>query len=195
MIMMNHNLRVIVNGIDVDPSTEFFHCEGLLLLLCILENHITRPLVWNSYSGQTRRIETRYSYNRRQTFGYALGYVNEKNKSCRSHKILRYSDVNHIISCEIYDFDSDLWSTLHDAFLKGNTYWCNKNHYSIDHIIYFDFTSERFGPLLRLPLNASKYDRVNLSCVREEKLAVFHYLYYSSEIKILITTKIEASMH
>ncbi|CAA7032917.1 unnamed protein product [Microthlaspi erraticum] len=72
-------------------------------------------------------------------YTYALGYVNKKNKSCRSHKLLKFIDLGSAAKdfawYEIYDFDSDSWTTLdvtpkwhmsHLNFgvsLKGNTYW------------------------------------------------------------------------
>ncbi|CAL9219533.1 unnamed protein product [Arabidopsis halleri] len=62
-----------------------------------------------------------------------------------------------------------------------------------DHIICFDFTSERFGPLLRLPFRAGLHDYVTLPCVREEKLAALltHNESNPYEFEIWITTKIE----
>ncbi|CAL9219424.1 unnamed protein product [Arabidopsis halleri] len=55
----------------------------------------TRLVVWNPYCGQTRLIELRYSYisvKECDTCSYAFGYVEKKNKSCRNHKILRFTD-------------------------------------------------------------------------------------------------------
>ncbi|KAG7629979.1 putative galactose oxidase/kelch, beta-propeller, F-box associated interaction [Arabidopsis thaliana] len=152
-------------------------------------------------------------------YRYALGYVN-KNNSCRSHKVLRFIDhyissaVNHAPEnrfswYEIYDIETDLWTTLdvppywivscyqRGVSLKGNTYFCATKSNAInkidDHIICFDFTSERFGPLLRLPFSAGHDDYVTLSCVREEKLAALltHNDWNPYEFEIWITTKIE----
>ncbi|CAA7059233.1 unnamed protein product [Microthlaspi erraticum] len=81
-----------------------------------------------------------------------------------------------------------------------NTYWPasqrNSEDELDDHIICFDFTSERFGPLLRLPFDAGDDDYVTLSCVREEKLAVSltHNEVKPYEIDIWISTKIEAEL-
>ena len=63
-----------------------------------------------------------------------------------------------------------------------------------DHIICFDYTSDSFGPLLRLPFDAGEDDYVTLSCVREEKLAVLltHNEAGPLEFDICISTKIEA---
>ena len=111
---------------------------------------------------------------------------------------------------EIYDFESSTWKTLdvtphwrilfsqRGASLKGNTYrpasQRNTNDVLDDHIICFDYTSESFGPLLRLPFDAGEDDYVTLSCVREEKLAVLltHNEAGPMEFDIWITTKIEA---
>ncbi|CAL9221880.1 unnamed protein product [Arabidopsis halleri] len=139
---------------------------------------------------------------------YALGYNNKS----RSHKLLRFIDGRQF-DCryEIYDFDSNLWTTLdvtphwclnycrgfrnYGVTLKGNTYWCairrNSNALRVDHIICFDFTSERFGPLMQLPFIRDRCaSLVTLSCVREEKLAVL-FCYYDT-VEVWITTKIEA---
>ncbi|KAH0878751.1 hypothetical protein HID58_066145 [Brassica napus] len=84
------------------------------------------------------------------------------------------------------------------ASLKGNTYWPasqrNTNDVLDDHIICFDYTSDSFGPLLRLPFDAGEDDYVTLSCVREEKLAVLltHNEAGPLEFDICISTKIEA---
>ncbi|CAA7017771.1 unnamed protein product [Microthlaspi erraticum] len=103
---------------------------------------------------------------------------------------------------EIYDFDSGEWTTLDvgnphwfinfDSFgvsLKGNTYWKASPRILDDgfvkYFICFDFTRNRFGPLLPLPLMALDHEPVTLSCVREEKLAVF----YQKDVRAL-TTKV-----
>ncbi|XP_024009978.1 F-box/kelch-repeat protein At4g33290-like isoform X2 [Eutrema salsugineum] len=216
-MLMDYNLYLKRVVFDNDPSIEpkgkltclgeqvrvsqVFHCEGLLL--CTLRDD-TKVVIWNPYWGQTRWIEPRYSheiqYGRfKYNYKYALGYVNKKKRSCRSHKILRFIDDNlraHVPGSdefwwyEVYDFDYDLWTTLdvtphwrilffyHGVTLKGNTYWCASERNSGDeheyHMICFDFTRERFGP--------------------EEKLAVSlqHNEACPNEIEIWITTKIEA---
>ncbi|EFH58597.1 hypothetical protein ARALYDRAFT_340580 [Arabidopsis lyrata subsp. lyrata] len=120
-----------------------------------------------------------------------------------------------ILCYEIYDFDSVLWTTLdvtphwrivpfgnRSVFLEGNTYYCasernsevDGHHGHKDHIICFDYTKERFGPLLPLPFSAGYDDYVTLSCVREEKLAALltHNEVNLYEFDIWITTKIDA---
>ncbi|XP_019085898.1 PREDICTED: putative F-box protein At5g41500 [Camelina sativa] len=201
------NKQVSISGID--------HYEGLLL--CFLKD-VTRIVVWNPYLGQTRWIKLRYSHLLQGYFNYTLGY--EDKESCRSLKLLRFVDYDHrtpqeqFFWYEMYDFDTGLWTTLDVAqywrihcshrsvSLKGNSYWCAKERSSegcTDHIICFDFTRERFGPLLPLPscVKDHKYVCVTLSCVKEEKIAAIiqHQNYsYDSVSEIWITTKIEAEM-
>ncbi|KAF8083431.1 hypothetical protein N665_0772s0002 [Sinapis alba] len=194
--------------------SQVFHCDGLLL--CVLEDDYTKVIVWNPYWGQTRSIECRYSHlpHGWDRFSYALGY--EDKGSCRSYKFLRFIDkyynapIDQFSWYEIYDFDSSSWKTLDvtphwrirfgqlGVSLKGNTYWPasqrNKGEGVLDdHIICFDFSSESFGPLLRLPFDAGDDDYVTLSCVREEKLAVLltHNKAGPLEFDIWISTKIE----
>ncbi|KAF8083437.1 hypothetical protein N665_0772s0007 [Sinapis alba] len=194
--------------------SQVFHCDGLLL--CVLKDDYTKVIVWNPYLGQTRSIESRYSHrtDRWNKFTLALGYE-DKGSSCRGYKILRFIDkyykARRNYSCyEIYDIESSSWKTLditphwrilyfqRGVSLKGNTYWpaSQRNMEEDvldDHIICFNFSSESFGPLLRLPFDAGDDDYVTLSCVREEKLAVLltHNEAGPLEFEIWITTKIE----
>ncbi|KAJ4898294.1 F-box protein [Raphanus sativus] len=200
--------------------SQVFHCDGLLL--CVLEDDYAKVIVWNPYWGQTRSIECRCSSppDGRIRFSYALGYE-EKGSSCRAYKFLRFIDQyvgdavgDKFIWYEVYDFESSSWKTLdvtphwfilshqHGVSLMGNTYWLALPR-NIDHedaldrnrIICFDFTSESFGPLLRLPFDARDDDIVTLSCVRDEKLAVLFAhddgLAIPLEFEIWITTKNE----
>ncbi|KAH0911623.1 hypothetical protein HID58_034944 [Brassica napus] len=161
--------------------SQVFHCDGLLL--CVFDDDDTKAIVWNPYWCQTRCLEFRYSHRpyRRDMFSYALGY--EDKGSCRSYKFLRFIDQcvdyktrDEFLWYEIYDFDSSLWKSLDitphwrilchqpGVSLKGNTYWPasqrNTNDVIDDHIICFDFTSESFGPLLRLPFDAGDEDYI-----------------------------------
>ncbi|KAL9829846.1 putative F-box associated interaction domain-containing protein [Arabidopsis thaliana] len=230
IVMMGNNLSltsIILNG---DPSIEhkgklpcldeqvkisqFYHCEGLLLR--ILKDD-SRFVVCNPYLEQTRWIEPRYSHRPHgwDRFSYALGYVNTD--SCRYYKLLGLIDYYYnahekqFFWYEIYDFDSDLWTTLdvtphwriafcnRGVSLKGSTYWCaaernvDVDEVLADRLICFDFTSERFGPLLPLPFSGGHIDCMTLSCVREEKLAVLlqHDESNPYELDLWITTKIE----
>ncbi|CAN6811075.1 unnamed protein product, partial [Brassica oleracea] len=146
-----------------------FHCDGLLL--CTTKD--SRLVVWNPCTGQTRWIQSRLpinSYTEYQTC--FLGYGN-KNKSCYSFKILRFTDYYHqterVGKFEVYEFDfnSDSWKFFHDnvinrgrisslgVSLKGNTYWLGSDdedlkgnkHYLVNFILRFDFTTERFERL------------------------------------------------
>ncbi|AEE76686.1 unnamed protein product [Arabidopsis thaliana] len=191
-----------------------FHCEGLLL--CILKDDNTKVVVWNPYLGQRRFIQVRFSHipGGWDQFSYALGYY-KNNNMMKSFKLLRFFDYfytsNDFVFYEIYDFDSGLWKTLDvtpywrirffddiGVSLKGNTYWCAKERKPewnadpfiiVDHIICFDFTSERFGPLVPLPFRAMKESLVTLSCVREEKLAALFCR--DVVVEVWITTTIE----
>ncbi|KAF2579150.1 hypothetical protein F2Q68_00003082 [Brassica cretica] len=167
-----------------------FHCEGLLL--CTTKD--SRLVVWNPCTGQTRWIQSRLpsnSYTEYQTC--FLGYGN-KNKSCYSFKILRFTDYYHqterVGKFEVYEFNSDSWKFFHDdvinrgrisslgVSLKGNTYWL-----------------ERFERL-SLPSQSDDSEAGEvishwvLSVVREEKLALLsqNFVYYSPlEMKIWMT--------
>ncbi|XP_010469874.2 PREDICTED: peroxiredoxin-2A-like [Camelina sativa] len=193
-----------------------FHCEGLLL--CILKEDDTKIVVCNPYLGQTRWIQTISFYRPtewkgRDFFKYALGYENySENISFRRPKILRFIDnysrcVNlkdAVIRYEIYSFDTDLWTTLDvtprwrieshcGISLKGDTYWvaAERNAFGkLDHIICFDFTRERFGPLLPLPFQAWRKLFASLSLVREENIAAL-FQTFGCKIEIWITTKID----
>ncbi|CAH8272879.1 unnamed protein product [Arabidopsis lyrata] len=189
--------------------SQVFHCEGLLL--CILKVDNTKIVVWNPYLGQTRWIQTGKHYHASgwvtlDVYNYALGY--ENNSENRSLKILRFTKDFHYhfpenvaLWYEIYDFDTDLWTTLDVSphwriisncglSLKGNTYWgAVERNASAHHIICFDFTIGRFGPLLPLPFKARGSDFVPLSSVRDEKIAA---LFRASEkVEIWITTNID----
>jgi len=233
VVLMDHNLHLVSfffgSGTSVEIKgkriclnddsdseqvkiSQVFHCEGLLL--CILKDDNFSLVVWNPYWGQTRWIKPRCSFEIPQgcdMYRYAIGYDNKR----RNHKILRFIDYefhyprdNVVLWYEIYDFESDLWTTLdvttphwlincgnRGVTLKGNTYWCAKKRNSdlflnADHIICFDFTSERFGPLLLLPF--SDLDGVvTLACVREEKLAAL--VCHEDVVEVWITIKIEAN--
>ncbi|VYS50136.1 unnamed protein product [Arabidopsis thaliana] len=173
IVMMDYNVYLMGIAVNEIPSIEtlgkltclddseqvkisqVFCCEGLLL--CILKDDDTKIVVWNPYLGQTRWIQTRLICRVSGWKKYALGYGNNsENRSCRSPKILRVTDNFNIFSedipllYEIYDFDSDVWTTLdvsphwfimseRGLSLKGNTYWGAKERHaygSIDHIIY-----------------------------------------------------------
>ncbi|CAL9233827.1 unnamed protein product [Arabidopsis halleri] len=220
-----YSVSIDHNGIhnNVDPSIEFsgklsslkdsedlkiskiFHCEGLIL--CITKEN-TRIVVWDSSNGETRQIKPRTRY--RKDDYYALGYVNSKS-SGHSLKILRsccYENGQEqwVAEFEIYEFSSDSWRVLdytrdygifsHGMSLKGNTYWVAGDKETGMFMLYFDFTTERFG---RFPLPFESFnpeDTAALSVVREEKLSVLHQkiLDFSNEMKIWLTNKIDETI-
>ncbi|EFH67705.1 hypothetical protein ARALYDRAFT_314297 [Arabidopsis lyrata subsp. lyrata] len=229
IMLMNYKLylKSLVVDDNVDPYTEpkgkltcltlehqvkisqVFLCEGLLL--CILnDDTITTRLVADQNPIFSPCILRKGQYVHVQL-------LSRNKSSCRSHKLLRFIDyhrnyrgLHQFFWYEIYDFNSDLWTTLDvtpywfiaisqsGVSLMGNTYWCARirsGGYS-DHIICFDFTRERFGPLLPLPFSVRDHSCVILSCVREEKLAVLfqHQMYYKYEVEIWITVKLETEM-
>ncbi|EOA28488.1 hypothetical protein CARUB_v10024698mg [Capsella rubella] len=161
------------NRVDI---ISVFHCNGLLL--CHTKEETPRLVVWNPYRGETRWIETsdRHHYNSGIKYRtmFALGY---KNSHRRSHKILRYSEINlkyikyrntgESKSVEIYNFNSDSW--------KDITRTANK----------------RFGPQLSLPFRSSSIDNVSLSSVREDQIAVLFQRKDTLRIELWITSKIE----
>ncbi|XP_010451784.1 PREDICTED: F-box/kelch-repeat protein At4g33290-like [Camelina sativa] len=197
------------------------HCDGLLL--CALKDSF-RLLVLNPFLRQTRWIEPpsfsfpclsdRYVYD---CYRYALGYDYNKN----SHKILRFMEVKmwlrtgHLFCYEIYEiygFDSNSWKTLdvgtpHWSItnhkdcvpLKGNTYWLatlHRNSYcQYDGLVCFDFTNERFGPVLPLPPDEDdllvKY--AVLSRLRGDKLALLLKFHQPTVDEIWVTTVIDPS--
>ncbi|KAG7583006.1 F-box-like domain superfamily [Arabidopsis suecica] len=200
--------------------SQFFHCEGLLLCILKDDDTkvvVWNPYWGQTRLIQTRFFNHPSRWSR---FNYALGYYKNNNKM-KSSKLLRFLDYFYISRgltkeknyfwYEIYDFDSGLWTTLdvtphwlisfdeRGVSLKENTYWCARErnprkpcHFlKVDHIICFDFTSERFGPLLRLPFRATRDSLWTLSCVREEKLAALFCHEYV--VEVWITTRIEAN--
>ncbi|ESQ37094.1 hypothetical protein EUTSA_v10002786mg [Eutrema salsugineum] len=176
----------IFNQVEI---AEVFHCYGLLL--CVTNEEITRLVVWNPYSSETRWIQPVKSFCRDDMFTF--GYDNNN----RNHKILR---LNAYIA-EIYDCNSNSWTVL-DVFpalkvinyrgsvsLKGNTYFFRETITKDIFLSYFDFTAEKFGPHLDLPSESCSHV---LSCVRDEKLASL--LETSEKLEFWITTKIDTNL-
>ncbi|EOA30760.1 hypothetical protein CARUB_v10013902mg [Capsella rubella] len=216
---MRFDLQGIRNdGEFVDPSikqvdildqievSKVFHCDGLLL--CVLKDN-SRLVVWNHYLGQTRWIQPRDSFHKLDR--YALGYDKDRN-----HKILRvfadYEGRNQVSGYEVYSFRTDSWKAFcltpdwdieshqRGVSLKGNTYFlAQEKKITVgggkveDILLAFDFTRERFGPRLPLPLQSDEADYfVSLSCVGEEQLAVLHQSWEISDVvEIWVTNKID----
>ncbi|KAJ4903747.1 F-box/kelch-repeat protein [Raphanus sativus] len=193
--------------LDQIQISNVFHCDGLLL--CVLKDS-SRLVVWNPYSGQTRWIEPRHSFQFRDSF--SLGYDSNLN-----HKILRIFDEihpvtsRHVLGFEIYCLSSGSWkfldvvnthweilSNVRSVSLKGNTYFTAQKIITEGNTIKsfggffvcFDFTTERFGPLRPLP-SQPEHGRFSicLSCVREDQLAVL-YQQLDNTVEISVTDKI-----
>ncbi|KAH0904661.1 hypothetical protein HID58_044164 [Brassica napus] len=180
---MKFDLQGIQNEADfVDPSikqvsvldqveiSQIFQCEGLLL--CVTRDK-SRLLMWNPYLGQTRCIQPRNTFLSGDQ--YALGY--DKN---RKHKILRIlGDCKSgymVLGYEIFDLSANTWKVSND-----NRDW------QIDH-----YQRERFRKLLPLPFKSHYSNKLLLSCVREEQLAVLHYNWVMGQaLEIWVTKKID----
>ncbi|XP_010419436.1 PREDICTED: putative F-box protein At3g17620 [Camelina sativa] len=177
------------------------HCSGLLL--CTRDDY-TSLVVWNPYTEQSRRIEL-ISRDGLSFPWYAIGY--ETRNSCRKYKVLRYNKYG---GYEIYELDSNTWRVLdvkptiwetwfhHNGIsVKGNSYWHiyrgeEFNRKAREFLFCFDFTRERFGPLMPFPFQSNEDCIVTLSTVREEQLAVLcqHWAWARLRMKIWITNKI-----
>ncbi|XP_019099931.1 PREDICTED: F-box protein At3g49510-like [Camelina sativa] len=180
--------QINIPNTDQVELSQVYHCDGLLL--CVAE-HNSSLVVWNPYLGQTKWIQLRNKFNRRDIF--ALGYDNNHN-----HKILRFlgdgerSRRNQRRDTHVYDFSSDSWRVLDvnpdgDApfdyigvSLKGNSYFLGR---------------EIFGPRLPLPFDhdpSPNLKYMTLSWVRDEKLAVLNSHSDTFQIcDICVSTKIE----
>ncbi|KAJ4877384.1 putative F-box protein [Raphanus sativus] len=182
-------------------SSRFIHCNGLLLF-----TDFTRLVVWNPYLGQTRRVEPRRVYCKKDAYGF--GY--DKNNN---HKILRlvYGLNYNFATQEIYNLNSNSWK-VHPSpsaivyqwctgvSVKGSSYFLAKEKGKEEvvgnafFLLGFDFTREAFGPRLELPYlpdGREEYLKV-LSSLREEKLVVLlRRRSYTLEMEIWITDKVE----
>ncbi|KAJ4886763.1 F-box/kelch-repeat protein [Raphanus sativus] len=195
------------DGVDI---IKIFHCEGLLL--CVTKDR-TRLVVWNPFSGQTRWIQPRDSYHIYDR--YALGYENKIKYSQRSHKVLRFVYGYYgkpkgppVCECEIFSLNSNSWKVvdfnpdwhIHLFYsglsLKGNTYLFAEEKLALQErtgrlfLLCFNFTTESFGPRLRLPFRGRYGDTLSLSSVREEQLAVLFQKIGAYTLKIWISSKV-----
>ncbi|RIA05546.1 hypothetical protein BRARA_K00064 [Brassica rapa] len=176
------------------------------LVLCITKDK-SKLLVWNPYLGQIKWIETPSKKRFRETNMYALGHNNDS--KVPNYKILMLRGTNgygRVFGSEIYDSTSDSWSVL-DLLIPDD---CELDHYQhgVDSegtvrtnttlglgifLLCFDYTKERFGHHLPLPLIADDKEAVVLSCVREDQLAVLYEKRESKELEIWITNKIASN--
>ncbi|CAN7112360.1 unnamed protein product [Brassica rapa subsp. narinosa] len=190
-------------GVDI---INVFHCQGLLL--CVTKDR-TRLVVWNPFSGQTRWVQSRDSYDIRDR--YALGYEKKNNYSL---KVLRFVDdydrnlKRRVYKFEIFNLNSSSWKVVdfnpdwiiqffyRGLSFKGNTYWFAENKVAPGKIgrvflLCFNFTTESFGPRLRLPFRGHYGDTLTLSSVREEQLAVlFQECAPPYTLKVWISSKV-----
>ncbi|CAA7054351.1 unnamed protein product [Microthlaspi erraticum] len=198
-----------VSILDQIEISQVFHCAGLLL--CVIKDN-KGLVVWNPYMGQIKWIQPRDKYEISDV--YAFGYDENRN-----HKILRifFDDNLKVSGYEIYDLSSDSWKVVYDTpawdcdtwiheqpgvSLNGNTYFLAQDveavipfyeyfweEHADDFLLCFDFTTERFGPHLPLPYNDNN---VSLSCVGDEKLAVFYQRSGKCHVlEIWVTNKID----
>lgn len=158
--------------------SQIFHCDG-------------------PYTEESRLVQTRNKVHRKSDM-YVLGYDNNNN-----HKILSFN----IEDIEVYCFSSDTWRVLHvgpmycnlnNKFvvsLKGNTYFCSPDRSKKYSLVCFDFTTERYGPLLPLPPPFYRdYYPVTDIISSNEKLVLLHNDYLCEKVEIWITTKIEPNV-
>ncbi|EOA32502.1 hypothetical protein CARUB_v10015783mg [Capsella rubella] len=209
---------VSLDDADRVEISKIFHCDGLLL--CITKDR-SSLVVWNPYTAQTRWIKPMNSYHKFYD-RYALGYEKKDKYSLRSYKVLRFLDNYDsranvkLREFEIYDLNSASWKAVdvnpdwdieyhqRGVSLMGNTYWFAQEKRPPvgmrgpisaipDFLLCFNFTTEKFGPRLRLPFHAIYGDTVTLSSVREEHLAVLFQQCGApaSTVKIWISSKIE----
>ncbi|KAG7578041.1 F-box-like domain superfamily, partial [Arabidopsis thaliana x Arabidopsis arenosa] len=180
---------------DLFQKSQVIHCN--CVFLCAREKML---VVLNPYWGKTKWIMPRPPFGCSDR--YALGY----DKSSGNHKILRLFGVNQK-NLDVYDLSSSSWMVPDDVTLerdiymqqgvslKGDTYWYAKDEDSTDgYLLCFDFTRERFGPCLPLPLPLNEgytlyKGYATLSVVKEEKLAVL--LQRWDTTVIWVTNKIE----
>ncbi|KAG2309206.1 hypothetical protein Bca52824_028954 [Brassica carinata] len=124
--------------------------------------------------------------------------------------VMTVTDRRRVLGFELYEFNSSSWKVLDDVTphwdilsdvrsvsLKGNAYFtAHKNTREewreTRRFLCFDFTTERFGPLLPLPFQSEQGGLfTSLSVVREEQLAVSYQHRVSREtVEISVTDKI-----
>ncbi|KAG2317759.1 hypothetical protein Bca52824_020881 [Brassica carinata] len=143
---------------------------------------------------------------------WAIGYEKKNNYSL---KVLRFVDdydpnlKRRVCEFEIFNLHSSSWKVVVDfnpdwmiqyiyrgLSLKGNTYWFAENKLAPGKtgsvfLLCFNFTTERFGPRLRLPFRGRYGDTLTLSSVREEQLAIlFQESAHAYTLKVWISSKV-----
>ncbi|XP_010496193.1 PREDICTED: probable F-box protein At5g47300 [Camelina sativa] len=170
----------------------------------------TSLVVWNPCTGQTKWIPAKDPY--KTCYGtFALGSYQDKKSGYNSYKILSYDNGTETKTKKfsVYEFKSNSWKILDvtlDFYLiridtrvsfKGKTYWFavdkKENHHAI-FLLSFDYTTERFGRMINLPYQLSRYiswTDMALSVVRDEKLFVVIQLTNTSRTEVWVTNKID----
>ncbi|XP_023641894.1 putative F-box protein At3g22710 [Capsella rubella] len=155
-----------------------------------------RLVVWNPCLRETRWIQHKADYMKYSMF--ALGYQN--NKSCRSYKILKCCWNPNAF--EVYEFSSDSWKvfdkfSLEDSIpfqtgvcLKGNSYFVTIKKV----LLSFDFATESFSRVCRLPVPFEDCDWIILSVAREEQLSMLHQNYRTSKMDIWMANSIDDTL-
>ncbi|CAH2059967.1 unnamed protein product, partial [Thlaspi arvense] len=108
MVMMDSKFHLVRGDLSTEPS-----CQ----LSCVSEQvKISKVMIWNPYLGKTRWFWVNNIYfHHDMYFNYAFGYEDKRDKSCRTHKFLRfkyYTPKDHFVRSETYDFDSGLWTSV-----------------------------------------------------------------------------------
>ncbi|KAG7564580.1 F-box associated domain type 1 [Arabidopsis suecica] len=183
-----------------------YHSDGLLV--CITKDN--RLVVWNPFSGQTRWIQARNSYNENDY--YALGYDDKSPcyKILRMHRVV--DDITVETESEVYDFASNSWRGIGSTtewfiqqhrsrgmYVKGNTYWLalSKEPPLGHFLLCFDFSTERFQSLsLPSDINHQTLLGAVLSVTKEEQKLCMLATYGSDErfkSDVWIATKMEST--
>ncbi|KFK38929.1 hypothetical protein AALP_AA3G178600 [Arabis alpina] len=186
------------NNSDQFDICEVFHCDGFLLC-----TDMSRLVVWNPITGQTRWIKG----CRNENYSYVLGYCQDKESCVKRYKLLSYDcDGNNKYKPQIYDFSSDSWRILdHDIIdpgwritpfslkvsLKGNAYLFAKNEKNCISLLRFDFATEKSSGHVPLPYQCSRFQTLNISVVREEKISVLLQRNRTSKTEVWVTNKID----
>ncbi|CAA7033083.1 unnamed protein product [Microthlaspi erraticum] len=183
---------------------EVSSCDGLLL--CTIKNDVSRIVVCNPCTGQTKWIQPRDRCKEGELFStYSLGSY-QNNKSLNTcYKVLRNICCYSVAEFEICDINSSSWRTIDapgcrlsdfkSVSFKGKAYWFgtdrNKEHVFL---VSFDYTRERFE---RLSLDPCQFpngyipENMALSAVREEKLSMLLKRPQALEYEIWVTNKID----
>ncbi|XP_010447113.1 PREDICTED: putative F-box protein At1g32140 [Camelina sativa] len=205
---------------QLNKVSKVLHCNGLVL--CVTSNH-SRLVVWNPYLGQTKLIEPRTAnFQYKYGLGFDSCGFHKVLRYWDDHRVVECEiyDLNPSSSSNnswrvVVDVNPDWYISYGHhrcVSLKGNTYWIAIDRRRTteedgdefvwddpsivwdDFLICFDFTTERFGPWLQLPVKGYFDATGSLSCVREEQLALMFQHSGSYMMDVWLTTKIEPQL-